>query len=111
MIDAWYFQSIASSSVLKNVKHGRVEHIGRDEDAPYDPLWDDVNVKRFEDDKEAYSPLVSQGLLGVATDPPTAETVSRAMLAVTVSSERREEERYNNGHPCQGLPQQTPMDS
>ena len=66
-------------------------------------MWDDIDIERFKDN-ETYTPLGSQELLGVATDPPSAETVGRAMLAVASSSEGREEERHNSGYPCQGLP-------
>ena len=49
-------------------------------------MWDDTDVEWFQDN-ETYSPLGSQELLGIATDPSTAETVGRATLAVAVSSE------------------------
>ena len=64
-------------------------------------MWDDIDVERFEGD-ETYLLLGSQELLGVATDPPTAETVGRVTLAIAISGEGMEEERCNDRHPCQG---------
>ena len=54
---------------------------------------------------------MSQELLGIATDPPTAEIVCVAMLANAIRNEGREEERCSDGDPCQVLPTaNTPVD-
>ena len=70
-------------------------------------MWDDIDVQKC-DDNETHLLLGSLELLGVTTDPPTAETIGGGTLAVAVSSEGMEEEKCNDRHPCQGLPTANP---
>ena len=58
-----------------------------EEDTSYDPVFNEINVKHFEDKGANYLLLVSQELLlGVATDPVTHQTMFGTNLGIEMGT-------------------------